>query len=53
MGWVLVAVDLVVVAALAIAVVWFPGTLLEAWVTPSWLVAITVFNVIALLYRGR
>jgi LCP family protein required for cell wall assembly len=52
MGWVLVTVDLVALLALMIVAVWFPSVLLEAWVTPSSLIAITTFNLVVLLYRG-
>lgn len=51
-GWVLVAADVVVLVALVIAVTWFPSALLEAWVTPSSLIAITTFNLVVFLYRG-
>ena len=52
MGWVLIAVDVVVLVALAIAILWYPSDLLEAWVTPSALVTIAAFNLVAFAYRG-
>ncbi len=52
MGSTLLLVDAAFLAALLIAVIWHPSRLLEAWVTPAALIAISVLNVVALLYRG-
>ena len=52
MGWILIAVDVVVFVALAIAILWYPSKLLEAWVTPSALVAIAAVNLVGFAYRG-
>lgn len=52
MGFVLLSVDTTLLVALLVAVIWYPSKLLAAWVTPSSLIAIGLFNVVTFLYRG-
>ncbi|MGB7860385.1 MAG: LCP family protein [Acidimicrobiia bacterium] len=52
LGIALIAIDVVALAALGVMLIWFPSTLLEAWVTPAALMTILVGSVVAFLYRS-
>ena len=52
LGWALLLVDLLAVVAMVVVVLFFPGFLLEAWVTPTSLVVLLGLNLVAFLYRA-
>ncbi|MEX1288381.1 MAG: LCP family protein [Acidimicrobiia bacterium] len=51
-GWTLLAVDVLALALLAMAAIWFPADVLGAWVTPAALALIVTANLGVLAYRA-
>ena len=52
LGWALLVIDIAAIAAVVTVYLAFPGLLLEAWVTPTALVALLGINLIVFLYRA-
>lgn len=52
LGFWLIAVDFVLVGSAAVAVLGFRLEVIKLWVSPETLIAVAVFNVLLLIYRG-
>jgi len=52
LGAALLTVDLVVIVVAGVIAIWYPGVILEAWVTPWALIVLLALNLGAFLYRG-